>query len=93
MEDTGMKEIEIYKALVQKQDELERLRLSQLTNIAARNYYNTQGVEKQLLSEYFELNNRVKLLIPEIAELRQQLEKAQALVYLIDNSHVFKSQL
>jgi uncharacterized small protein (DUF1192 family) len=70
-------QIELYKQIVQKQDELERLRVQQLANIHARNYYNTHDEEERLLGKYFELNNRVKLLIPEIVSLRQQLEKAQ----------------
>lgn len=71
-----MKKTEIQAAIIAKHDELERLRVQQLANIHARNYYNAHDEEKRLLSEYFEINNRVKVVITELADIKQQLETA-----------------
>ena len=67
---------ELMAEIIAKQDELEILRVKQLANIHARNYYNSHDEEQRLLSEYFEINKRVKVVITELVDIKQQLETA-----------------
>ena len=64
--------------IIAKQEELEKMRVSQLANIHARNYYNSHDEEERLLSEYFELNNRIKIAIKDVADLNEQLKQAES---------------
>ena len=72
-----MKE-KLMRDIIAKQEELEKMRVSQLANIHARNYYNSHDEEERLLSEYFELNNRIKIAIKDVADLNEQLKQAES---------------
>ena len=68
----------LMRQIIAKQEELEKMRVSQLANIHARNYYNSHDEEERLLSEYFELNNRIKIAIKDVADLNEQLKQAES---------------